>query len=80
MITQQEAEALAQKCMQDYIAECKCDDVDEVGKALMTLVSMCGIGMCATVGQQEATARLYKTAAYILKTQSGKKWKMERAN
>lgn len=80
MITPQEAEVLAQKYMQDYIAQCKCNSTDDVGNALMKLVSMCGLGMCATVGQKEAVARLDGTAAYIAKTEAGKNWKMERAN
>jgi hypothetical protein len=80
MITQQEAEALAQKMMQDYVNACGCDTVQDVGNALMKLVSMCGLGMCATVGQAEAVERLEATAAYIATTQAGKNWRTERAN
>ncbi len=80
MVTQQEAEALAQNAMQDYVAKCHCDSTEDVGNALMKLVSMCGLGMCATVGQPEAVARLEGTAAYIAKTQAGANWHMERAN
>lgn len=80
MITPQEAEALAQKTMQDYVNACKCDTPQDVGNALMKLVSMCGLGMCATVGQPEAVARIEGTAAYIGKTQAGKNWRSERAN
>lgn len=80
MITPQEAEALAQKVMQDYVNACKCDTVQDVGNALMKLVSMCGLGMCATVGHTEAVQRLEGTAAYIAKTQEGKNWRSERAN
>ena len=77
MITPQEAEALAQKAMQDYVNACKCSSPQDVGNALMKLVSMCGLGMCATVGQAEAVARLEGTAAYIAKTQTGVNWFME---
>ncbi|MBI2278151.1 MAG: hypothetical protein HYU74_12425 [Dechloromonas sp.] len=80
MITQQEAEALAQHHMQEYIKACGCDTVRDVGNALMKLVSMCGLGMCATVGQDEAVAILEGTAAYISKTQEGRNWRSERAN
>lgn len=80
MITPREAEALAQKAMQDYVNACKCDTVQDVGNALMKLVSMCGLGMCATVGQAEAVQRLEGTSAYIAKTQDGKNWRSERAN
>lgn len=80
MITPQAAEALAQKTMQDYVNACKCDTPQDVGNALMKLVSMCGLGMCATVGQPEAVARLEGTTAYIGKTEAGKTWRSERAN
>lgn len=80
MITPKEAEELAQKAMQDYVNACKCDTPQDVGNALMKLVSMCGLGMCATVGQPEAVKRLEGTAAYIAKTQAGNNWRSERAN
>ena len=80
MITPQEAESLAHKTVQDYVNACKCDSVQDFGNALMKLVSMCGLGMCATVGQDEAVARLEGTAAYVAKTQAGKHWHVERAN
>jgi len=38
---------------------------------------MCGLGMCATVGQAEAVARLQGTTDYIAKTQAGKNWKKD---
>ncbi len=80
MIKPEEAEALAQKMMQDYVNACKCDTTQDVANALMKLVSMCGLGMCATVGQPEAIERLEATAAYIAKAQAGKNWRSERAH
>lgn len=80
MITPKEAEALAQKTMQDYVNACRCDTIQDVGNALMKLVSMCGLAMCATVGQKEAVNRLEGTAAYIATTQAGKNWHAVRAN
>jgi hypothetical protein len=80
MITPQESEVLAQKTMQDYVNACKCDSADDVANALMKLVSMCGLGMCAVVGQPETVDRLKGVAAYIAETQSGKSWWCERAN
>ena len=74
MITPKEAEALAQKAMQEYVNACKCDTPQDVGNALMKMVSMCGLGMCAVVGQQEAVARLEGTAAYVAKSQAGVNW------
>lgn len=79
MITQQEAEALAQSTIQDYVAKCGGDSAEDVANVLMKLASMCGLGMCATVGHNEAVARLEGTAAYIAKSQEGVNWTMERA-
>lgn len=80
MITSQEAEALAQQAMQRYVADCKCGTPQDVGNALMKLVSMCGLGMCATVGPEEAVARLRGTTEYIGTTQAGRNWKCEKSN
>ena len=80
MITANEAEALAQKAMQDYVNACGCGSHEDVANVLMKLVSMCGLGMCAVVGQDDAVARLKGTASYIAKTEMGKNWTSERAN
>lgn len=80
MISQEAAEELAQQAMQDYIALCMCDTPQDVANALMKLTSMCGLGMCAVVGQQEAVTRLEGTAAYIATTQAGKHWKSAAVN
>lgn len=78
MVTPEEAELLSKKFMEGYINACKCDTTQDVGNVLMKLVSMCGLGMCAVVGQPEAVARLNGTALYIAKAQEGKQWKCER--
>lgn len=80
MLTALEAEALAQDTMVKYVAACGCDTPQDVGNVLMKLVSMCGLGMCATVGQTEAVARIEGTALYIAQTQEGRNWRSERAN
>lgn len=77
MITPKEAEKLAHTVIQDYVNACKCNTLEDVGNALMKLASMCGLGMCATVGQEEAVARLQGTTDYIAATQEGKNWKSE---
>lgn len=77
MISSKEAEKLAHRAVQDYVNSCGCNTLEDVGNALMKLVSMCGLGMCATVGQQEAVARLQGTTNYIAATQEGKNWKSE---
>lgn len=80
MLSHSQAEALAQQHMQDYVKACECASHNDVANALMKLVSMCGLGMCAVVGQEEAAARLQGTADYIATTQAGVNWRSERAN
>lgn len=77
MISPAAAEALAQEAMQKYVNACNCQNVQDVANALMKLVSMCGLGMCATVGRDEAVSRLQGTADYVAKAQAGKNWKKE---
>ncbi|QRM19527.1 hypothetical protein GBK02_08995 [Dechloromonas sp. TW-R-39-2] len=77
MVTQQEAEKLAQKHVQDYLNACGLDTVEDAGNALMKLCSVAGVMMCATVGQDDAVARLEGTAAFIAKPQFAGKWKQE---
>jgi len=74
MITPTDAEALAKETMQNYVNACGCGSAQDVANVLMKLVSMCGLGICATVGQSEAVARLKGTADYIAKTQVGVNW------
>ena len=80
MITSSDAESLAQQMMQDYVNKCGCASHEDVANVLMKLVSMCGLGMCAVVGQGEAVKRLEQTAAYISTTQEGRNWRAERAH
>ena len=80
MKTAKEAETLAQQAMQDYVNKCGCQTKEDVANALMKLVSMCGLGMCAVVGQPEAVARLQGTTNHVAKTQENVNWKSERAH
>jgi hypothetical protein len=80
MITEQDAEKLAQAVMQDYVNRCQCNTKEDVANALMKLTSMCGLGMCAVVGKDDAVARLQGTADYIAKTQKGANWKAQFIN
>lgn len=80
MVTPQEAEALAQQAVQNYLNACHLQTTADAGNALMKLCSVAGLAMCATVGQDEAVARLQGTAAHIAKPQFSGNWKMERAN
>lgn len=77
MVTQQEAEKLAHKHAQDYLNACGLDTVEDAANALMKLCSVAGVMMCATVGQDEAVARLECTVEFIAKPQFAGKWKQE---
>lgn len=77
MITPQEAEVVANRIVGEYLTACKLDTQQQAGDALMKLVSMCGLAMCATVGQADAVARLEGTAAYIARPEHGRGWKRE---
>lgn len=80
MVTQQEAEQLAQQAIQSYLNACKLQTVEEAGNALMKLVSVAGVMMCAAVGQDDAVARLEGTAAFVAKKEFSGPWKVERAH
>lgn len=80
MVTQQEAEALAQKHIQDYLNACGLDTTEDAGNALMKLCSIAGVMMVATVGYDDAVARLEGTAAFIAKKMRGVTFRQERAN
>ncbi len=77
MITPKEAEELARVTMEQYIARCKCESIEDVANALMKLVSMCGLGMCATVGQEDAVNRLQRTTDYIAQPQNADDWEKD---
>jgi hypothetical protein len=80
MLTAAQAEALAQQRMQDYVNACGCQSHEDVANVLMKLASMCGLGMCAVVGHDEAVARMQGTTDYIAAAQAGVNYRAERAN
>ncbi len=80
MLNPNEAEIIAQDYMQKYVNECKCDTKEDVANVLMKLMSMCALGMCATVGKNDAVERIRGTAAYIETTQAGKNWQVEKSH
>jgi hypothetical protein len=80
MVTQQQAEQLAQQKIQEYLNACGLNTVEDAGNALMKLCSVAGVMMVATVGYQDAVNRLEGTAAFIAKTMQGAKYRSERAN
>jgi len=78
MISPQEADLLAKKLVADYVTACSCATTEDAGNVLMKLVSVAGIFMCATVGQEEAVARLEGTAAHVAKPEFSGSWTMEK--
>lgn len=80
MVTSQEAEQLARKCVQDYLNACGLNTVEDAGNALMKLCSVAGVMMVATVGHADAVARLEGTASYIANSMGGNRLKKQFAN
>lgn len=56
MITPKEAEELATKHVQEFVNACKPNDLEDVGNALLKLLSTTGQAMIATQGQDVALA------------------------
>jgi hypothetical protein len=56
MITQEQAEALATTKVQEYVNACGCNNVEDVGNALIKLLSVTGHAILATQGQEIAVA------------------------
>jgi hypothetical protein len=73
MITPDEAEALARKHMQDYVAACG-------RNALLKLASVTGVGIVATQGQEVAVAMIQGVAKHLQKPQFSKRWTMGTVN
>lgn len=80
MITQQEAEKLAKQHMTDYVNKCGCQTQEDVANVLMKLVSVCGVGMSAVVGNHDAVARLEGVASFIKSSMAEQSWKCEKTN
>lgn len=78
MITPKEAGVLAHQTLEDFVNKCGCKDTQDVANVMMKLVSMCGLGMCAAVGRDEAVDRLQQTTDYIAKAQAGKHWTIQK--
>lgn len=76
MITQKEAEALATKHVQDYVAACHVRDLEDLGNVLLKLLSVTGQAILATQGQKTAVEMLEGTAAHLAKPQFSQVYKM----
>lgn len=77
MITPSDAEKLAIKKIQEYISACGCLTTDDVGNALMKMLSVTGQAMLAAEGQKIAVARILDTAEHINKPKFLKSYRME---
>ena len=75
MINPEEAEKLANATVEEYVAKCSCESQQDVANVLMKLASVCGLGMCAVVGQEDAVARMQGTAEHISKPEYAAPWK-----
>ena len=77
MITPKEAEALATKHVQEFVNACKPNDLNDVGNALLKLLSVTGQAMIATQGQDVALAMVEGTHAHLSKPEYSTPFKME---
>jgi coenzyme F420-reducing hydrogenase gamma subunit len=80
MITQQEAEKRSRQLMMDYVNSCECQTNEDVANVLMKLISVCGVGMCAVVGNVDAVARMQSTTDFVKNSMADVRWKQEKAN
>ena len=74
MITPDQAEFLANAAITQYVNACDCETKEDVANVLMKLASMCGLGMAAMAGRDEAVQRLLGTAQWVQKTQQIMPW------
>ena len=77
MITPSEADVLAEKAVNEYLSACGPQTREDAGNALMKLASMCGLCMCAIVGNEDAVDRLNGTVKRISRAQEGVDWAMK---
>lgn len=77
MITPKEAEELATKHVQEFVNACKPNDLEDVGNALLKLLSTTGQAMIATQGQDVALAMVEGTHEYLARPEFSTPFKME---
>lgn len=69
MIKPAQAEILATEKLQEYIAACGCVTQEDLGNALLKLLSVTGQAILKTQGQEIAVAMTQGTAAHLAKPQ-----------
>lgn len=65
MVTQENAEHLAQEYIRKYLNDCGLQTVDDAGNVLVQLCAVAGVMLCATVGYEDAVGRLQAVTGYI---------------
>ena len=76
MITPKEAEKLATKHVQEYVNACGAENLEDIGKVLLKLLSVTGQAILATQGQETAVAMLEGTAKHLAKPEFSKPYRM----
>lgn len=70
MVDLNKAEFLAEKVIQDYVNQCKCTQVADVGNVLLEIIVFCGRTIDLTLGKGAGSQAL-EEAAKRLKTERG---------
>jgi hypothetical protein len=65
MVTQEQAEELAKKHVQEYVNSCECLTVEDIGNVLLKMLSVTAVSISATNGKDTAVAMLTGTAVFI---------------
>ena len=72
MVKQDQAESLATKAMQQYVADCSCDNMDDLGNALLKLLSVVSHAIAITHGKETALDMLQGTYNHVARRSQGK--------
>lgn len=78
MITPDQAEKLAHDAVEDYINKCGCKTIEDVGHVTMKLLSMTGLALVATQGQDKAVAMVEGVMLHIAKPKFAKSARFEK--
>ncbi len=67
MVTQEQAEKLATQHLQEYVNNCGCLTVEDIGNVLLMMISVAAVSIAATNGPDTAINVLVGAAAFIEK-------------
>lgn len=65
MVTQEQAEELAKKHVQEYVNSCGCVTVEDAGNVLLKMLSVTAVSISAMRGKDTAVSMLLGTAGFI---------------